>query len=122
MAGQDRGVQREPVEAVALPEEAVVLALAVLHVADEGAGEVLQVPADLLLGLFLLGHVDDRPAAMPFVSHVKIPAPHHLPDRHLKCAAAPIEPAVADRLHIARLPSFGDGIGGGGGRKKKQHD
>src|SRR5690606_32474281 len=42
------GVKEEPVEPVALAEEPVVLALAVPHVADERAGDVLQVPPDLV--------------------------------------------------------------------------
>src|SRR6476646_6426011 len=41
-----------------------------------------------------IGDVQDRPPAMPFVTHVEIPASRHLPDRHLKCTAATIEPAV----------------------------
>ena len=42
------GVQRQPVERVAIPEQPVVLAFAVLHVADQGAGQVLQVASDLV--------------------------------------------------------------------------
>ena len=45
---QRKGVQRQPVQAEALPEQPVVLALAVVHVADDRAGDVLQVPADLM--------------------------------------------------------------------------
>ena len=46
--GQLEGVQRQTVQPEALAEEPVVLALAVVHVADEGVPDVLQVPADLV--------------------------------------------------------------------------
>src|SRR5882724_9023114 len=41
-------VQPEAIERVALPEQAVVFTLTVTHVADERAGQVLQVSPDLV--------------------------------------------------------------------------
>lgn len=41
-------VQRQPVQAVARAEQAVVLAPAVVHVADQRVSQMLQVPADLV--------------------------------------------------------------------------
>src|SRR5437867_1407787 len=53
-----------------------------------------------------IGHVDNRPAPMPFVTHVEVPAVRHAANRHLEGAAAAIKTAVADRLHVARLPTL----------------
>jgi len=48
-----------------------------------------------------VGHVEDRPAAMPEVARVEIPAAVALLDRELERRSA-IDVAVADHAHIAR--------------------
>jgi len=45
---QARGVEKEPVEAIAIAEETIVFALAVVHVAYDRAGDMLQVTAHLV--------------------------------------------------------------------------
>ena len=46
--GEARGVEREPMQPVLIAEDAVVLALPVANIADERAGQVLEVPPDLV--------------------------------------------------------------------------
>src|SRR4051794_30583846 len=57
-------VQGEPVKAVALAEEAVVLTLAVAHIADDRTGKVLQMPPNLVRAAGLGRGLDERVAAV----------------------------------------------------------
>src|SRR5262249_33218164 len=60
---EPRRVEREAVEVVAGAEQPVVLALAVADVADERAGNVLQVAADLVEAAGARPRLDERVAA-----------------------------------------------------------
>src|SRR5438046_9558021 len=51
-----------------------------------------------------IGHVENRPAAMPFVTDVKVPTARDLPKRPLEGAAAAAPTTLAHPLHIAPLP------------------
>src|SRR5262245_54877773 len=59
---------------------------------------------------------------MPLVSHVKIPAPRYLANRHLERSATAIKAAVTDRLHVVRRPAFRNRISVTGGARQQYED
>ncbi len=52
-----------------------------------------------------IGHVKNTPSAAPEVTHVEVPVVVHVPDGHFERAAAPVQTAVPNRLHVARFPA-----------------
>src|SRR5215471_17285117 len=74
-----------------------------------------------ILRIGWIGHIQNRPTAMPFVPHVKIPTARHLANCHFKCSASAVETAVADGLHVARLPTLWNRVGRGEQRQSKQY-
>ena len=63
------------------------------------------------LGIRWVGHVYDGPPTIPEVPEIEIPSTVHLFDRDLECAAAATQIAVADRLHVIRLPTLRNLVG-----------
>src|SRR5262245_27701411 len=59
---------------------------------------------------------------MPLVSHVEIPAPRYLANRHLERSATAIKAAVTDRLYVARLPTFRNRISVTRGARQQHED
>src|SRR5262249_49258864 len=69
-----------------------------------------------------ISHIQNRPTAMPLVSHVKIPAPRYMANRHLERSATAIKAAVTDRLHVARLLAFRNRISITRGARQQYED
>src|SRR5215510_128427 len=69
-----------------------------------------------------ISHIQYRPTAMPLVSHVEIPAPRYLANRHLERSATAIKAAVTDCLHVARLPAFRNRISVTRGTRQQYED
>jgi len=67
---QARGVEKKPAQTIAVAEDTVVFTLAVVHVADERAGNVLEVAAHLVQSAGARAGLDEAVAAEYFPTQI----------------------------------------------------